>query len=91
MRGWFRDELLRCANYKCVHRENAPIQSILALILDRVKEGPNKVHFQLDAWRIKISTVQIVDNANYERIMLLLNTKTLTMYFAEIAVITTWN
>ena len=45
-----------------------------ALILERVKEGLNKVQFHVEVGMIKI-----------ERTMLFLNTKTLTVYFEGIA------
>ena len=49
------------------------------LILERVKEGPTKVQFHVEVGMIKIPT------GNFERTMLVLNTKTLTVYFEGIA------
>ena len=56
-----------------------------ALILERVKEGPNKVQFHVEVGMIKIPTVQYGDSGYFERTMLFLNTKTLTVYFGGIA------
>ena len=53
-------------------------EEIDALILERVREGPNKVQFHVEVGRIKIPTVQDGDSGNIERTMLFLNTKTLT-------------
>ena len=60
-------------------------EEIDALILERVKEGPNKVQFHVEVGMIKIPTVQDGDSGNFERTMLFLNTKTLTVYFEGIA------
>ena len=60
-------------------------EEIDALILERVKEGPNKVQFHVEVGMIKIPTVQDGDSENFERTMLFLNTKTLTVYFEGIA------
>ena len=60
-------------------------EQIDALILERVKEGPNKVQFHVEVGMIKIPTVQDGDSGNFERTMLFLNTKTLTVYFEGIA------
>ena len=60
-------------------------EEIDALILERVKEGPNKVQFYMEVGMIKIPTVQDGDSGNFERTMLFLNTKTLTVYFEGIA------
>ena len=60
-------------------------EEVDALIVERVKGGPNKVQFHLEAGMIKIPTVQDGDSGNFERTMLFLNTKTLTVYFEGIA------
>ena len=60
-------------------------EEIDALILERVKEGPNKVQFHVEVGMIKNPTVQDGDSGKIERIMLFLNTKTLTVYFEGIA------
>ena len=60
-------------------------EEIDALILERVKKGPNKVQFYVEVGMIKNSTVQDGDSGNFERAMLFLNTKTLTVYFEGIA------
>ena len=60
-------------------------EEIDALILERVKEGPHKVQFHVKVVMIKIPTVQDGDSGIFERNMLFLNTKTLTVYFEEIA------
>ena len=60
-------------------------EEIDALVLERVKEGPNKVPFYVEVGMIKIPTVQDGDSGNFERTMLFLNTKTLTVYFEGIA------
>ena len=64
---------------------DAKKEEIEALILERVKEGPNKVQFHVEMKMIKIPTVQDGDSGNFERTMLFLNTKTLTVYFEGIA------
>ena len=58
-------------------------EEIHALILERVKEGPNKVQFHVEVGMIEIPTVQDRDCGNFERTMLFLNTKTLTVYSGE--------
>ena len=60
-------------------------EEIDALILERVKEGPNKVQFHVEVGMIKNPTVQDGDSGNFKRTMLFLNTKTLTVYFEGIA------
>ena len=60
-------------------------EEIDALILERVEEGPNKVQFHVEVGMIKIPTVQDRDSGNFERTMLFLNTRTLTVYFEGIA------
>ena len=50
-----------------------------------VKEGSNKVQFHVEVEMIKIPTVQDRNIGNFEKTMLLLNTKTLTVYFEGIA------
>ena len=60
-------------------------EEIDALILERVKEGPNKVQFHVEMEMIKIPTVQDGDTGNFERTMLFLNTKIMTVYFEGIA------
>ena len=60
-------------------------EEIDALILERVKEEPNKVPFHVEVGMIKTPTVQDGDSGNFERTMVFLNTKTLTVYFEGIA------
>ena len=60
-------------------------EEIDALKLERVKEVPNKVQFHVEVGMIKIPTVQDGESGNFERTMLFLNTKTLTVYFEGIA------
>ena len=60
-------------------------EEIDALILERVKEGPNKVQVHVEVGMIKIPTKQDGDSGNFERTMLFLNTKTLTVYFEGIS------
>ena len=55
-------------------------EEIDALILERVKEGPN-----VEVGMIKVPTVQDGDTGNFERTMLFLNTKTMTVYFEGLA------
>ena len=42
-------------------------EEIDALILERVKEGPNKVQFHVEEGMIKIPTVQDGDSGNFEK------------------------
>ena len=60
-------------------------EEIDALILERVTEGPNKVQFHVEVGMIKIPTLQDGATGNFERAMLFLNTKALTVYFEGIA------
>ena len=60
-------------------------EEIDALILERFKENPNKVQFHMEVGMIKIPTVQDGGSGNFEKIMLFLNTKILTVYFERIA------
>ena len=60
-------------------------EEIDALILERVEEGPNKMQFNVEVGMIKFPTVQDGDTRNFERTMLFLNTKTLTVHFEGIA------
>ena len=60
-------------------------EEIDALILEKVKEGPNKVKFHVEVGMIKIPTVQDGDAGNFERTMLFQNTETLTVYLEGIA------
>ena len=60
-------------------------EEIDALILERVKEDPNKVQFHVEVGITKIPTVQDGDTGNFERTMLFLSIKTLTVYFEGIA------
>ena len=60
-------------------------EEIDALIQERIKEGPNKVQFHAEVGMIKITTVQDGDTGNFERTMLFLNTRILTVYFEGIA------
>ena len=50
-----------------------------------VKEDPNKVQFHVEVEMIKIPTVEDGNIGKFETTMLLLNTKTLTVYFEGIA------
>ena len=61
-------------------------EEIDALILERVKEGPNKVQFHVEVEMNEVLTVQDGDTGNFERIRLFQNTNTLTVYFEGIAV-----
>ena len=60
-------------------------EEIDVLILENVKEGPNKIQFHVEVGMIKIPTVQDEDTRNFQRIMQFLNTKTLTVHFEGIA------
>ena len=60
-------------------------EGIDALILERVKEGLNKVQFHMEMGMIKAPTMQDGDSGNFERTMLFLKTKTWTVYFEGIA------
>ena len=60
-------------------------EEIDALILERVKEGPNKVQFYMEMVMIKSPTVQDGVSGNFGSTMLFLNTKILTVYFEGIA------
>ena len=62
-----------------------------ALNLEVFKEGPNKVQFHMEVVKIKTLTVRDAKSGNYEKSVLFVNTKTLTMYFDGIAKITIWN
>ena len=55
-----------------------------ALILERVREGPKKVQFHVELGMIKTPTVQDGYTGNFERTMVFLNTKILTVYFEGI-------
>ena len=66
-------------------------EEIDTLILERVKENPNKVQFHVEVGMIKIPTVQDGGSGNFERTMLFLNTKILTVYFERIAGDQYWN
>ena len=54
-------------------------------MLERIKEGTNKVQFHVEVVLIKNPTVQDRDTRNFEKAMLFLNTETLTVYFEGIA------
>ena len=56
-----------------------------AIILERVKEGPNKVQFHVEVGMIKIPTVQDGATGNFEGAMLIPNIRALTVYFEVIA------
>ena len=60
-------------------------EEIDALILERVKEGPNKVQFHVEVGSLEVPTMQDWDTGNFEKTMLLLSTKTLTVYFEGLA------
>ena len=60
-------------------------EKIDACILERVKEGPNKVQFHVEVGMIKITSVQDGDTGNFEKTMLFLNTIKLTVYFEGLA------
>ena len=51
-------------------------EEIDALIVERVKEGPNKVQFHIEVAMIKIPTVQDGDTGYYKISIQFLNTKT---------------
>ena len=56
-----------------------------ALIQERVIEGPNKVQFHVEVGMIKTPTEKDGGTGNFERTMLFLNTRTMTVYFEVIA------
>ena len=60
-------------------------EEIDVFILERIKEGPNKMQFHVEVGMIKIPTRQDEDTGNFDMTMLFLNTKTLTVYFERIA------
>ena len=60
-------------------------EEIDVFILERIKEGPNKMQFHVEVGMIKIPTRQDEDIGNFDMTMLFLNTKTLTVYFERIA------
>ena len=66
-------------------------EEIDALIQERVKEGPNKVQFHVEVGMIKTPTEQDGGTGNFERTMLFLNTRTMTVYFEVIAGDQYWN
>ena len=81
----FRGKLRRC-DLKVGEKEMDLLQVMMqnkeeidALILERVKEGPNKVQFHVEVRMTKTPAVQDGDSGNFERTMLFLNTKRLSV------------